>query len=155
MRKIKLFEGFDGVSGRPYRKIKPNFTEEEIMDIENTLISLLDDFCEKWSLKKGKSVSHGKINEDSDGVRYFDIYGPKIQWDSSCPMNLGIDVYSSDSRITQGVFDEMKNKMVRRLESKYHIFNFRKERGDIHVSDGTELNISRILLENISLTLGK
>lgn len=153
MRLIKSFENFE----RPYRKIGPKFSEDETMDIGNTLISALDDFCEKMAAGN-QHISHDEITIGGDGD-YYKTSGPKIQWFVYTPMNLTIDIYTTSKVVLDELYSFLDQKFVKRLKTKFHIFTFKKyERHsdiDIRAINDQGQVMPNVWIGQIAIVIGK
>ena len=156
--RLKMFEDF----GRPYRKLTPNFSEKEITDIGNTIISLLDSFCDDYRLRTNVSISHDEISiVDDEAV--FKSNGPTFQWNISCPMNLSIDIYTAGrpggSAILSELYEYIRNRFIDRIKSKYHVYTFNKYEGvsdiDIWVVNDDGDYLPNVWLGEVAIVLGQ
>jgi len=123
--RLKMFEDFETSP----KKGKYDFSENDITDFGNTIISLLDSFCDEYRLRTNKPISHDEI-EIIDGNLTFKLNGLTFQWNISCDVNLTISIYTAGnpggSDILNELYKYLRVKFIDKIRSKYHIYTFKK-----------------------------
>lgn len=109
-QKINIYESL----GNNIKRNVHNFTDDNVTDIENMFLSFMYDFLEE------NKTSFSTMGEYEEGRIFFNIEGPKIQYNIDNLKNIGLDIcvlVDDYELIYNKLFKELSKKFIPRLQN--------------------------------------